>query len=71
MLEEIQEEAKVTPDSIKKKFRALILSKTLDPENLSNYFQLSASSFLTVTKKNESDDGELYERYFREHFPRF
>lgn len=64
MLEEIQEVAEVTPDNIKKKWRALIESKTLDPKDLINYFQLSASYFLTLTKKDESDVGELCDNFF-------
>jgi hypothetical protein len=49
MLEEIQEAAEVTtPDKIKKKWKAKIESRSLDPSDLINYFQLSASYFLTV-----------------------
>lgn len=62
MLEEIQEPAEVTtPDKIKKKWRAKVESKTLDPTDLISYFQLSASYFLTVSKKdNASDIGESF-----------
>lgn len=57
MLEEIQEDAEVTtPDKIKKKWRAKVESKTLDPSDLINYFQLSASYFLTVSKKDSASD---------------
>lgn len=57
MLEEIQEAAEVTtPDKIKKKWRAKVESKTLDPTDLTNYFQLSASYFLTVSKKDSASD---------------
>lgn len=60
MLEEIQEPVEVTtPDKIKKKWRVMVENKTLDPKDLINYFQLSASYFLTVSKKdNASDIGE-------------
>lgn len=66
MLEEIQEAAEVTtPDKIKKKWRAKVENKTLDPTDLINYFQLSASYFLTVLKKdNASEIGESYEFCF-------
>lgn len=69
MLEEIQEAAEVTtPDKIKKKWRAKVENKTLDPTDLINYFQLSAPYFLTVLKKdNASEIGESNE--FR--FPAF
>lgn len=63
MLEEIQEAAEVTtPDKIKKKWRAKVESKTLDPSDLINYFQLSASYFLS-RKDNASDVGESYELF--------
>lgn len=60
MLEEIQEPVEVTtPDKIKKKWRVMVENKTLDPKDFINYFQLSASYFLTVSKKdNASDIGE-------------
>lgn len=71
MLEEIQleEDSEVTtPDKIKKKWRAKVENKTLDPNDLINYFQLSASYFLTVTRKdNGSDIGELRLRLFYSH----
>lgn len=62
MLEEIQEAAEVTtPDKIKKKWRAKVESKTLDPSDLISYFQLSASYFLTVSKKDSASDiGESF-----------
>lgn len=57
MLEEIQEAAEVTtPDKIKKKWRAQVENKTLDPTDLINYFQLSASYFLTVVRKDNAGD---------------
>lgn len=64
MLEEIQEAAEVTtPDKMKKKWRAKVESKTLDPTDLMNYFQLSASYFLTVSRKdNASEIGESCEQ---------
>lgn len=60
MLEEIQDAAEVTtPDKIKKKWRAKVENKTLDPTDLIGYFQLSASYFLTVSRKdNASEIGE-------------
>lgn len=60
MLEEIQEAAEVTmPDKIKKKWRAKVENKTLDASEIINYFQLSASYFLTVARKdNASEIGE-------------
>lgn len=65
MLEEIQEAAEVTtPDKIKKKWRAKVENKTLDPTDLINYFQLSASYFLTVSRKdNASDVGESHKLF--------
>ena len=65
MLEEIQEEAEVTtPDKIKKKWRAKVENKTLETADLINYFQLSASYFLTVSRKdNASDVGESFELF--------
>lgn len=65
MLEEIQEAAEVTtPDKIKKKWRAKVENKTLDPTDLINYFQLSASYFLTVSRKdNASDIGESHKLF--------
>jgi hypothetical protein len=70
MLEEIQDAAEVTtPDKIKKKWRAKVENKTLDPSDLINYFQLSASYFLTVARKdNASEIGESYERENRGKF---
>lgn len=63
MLEEIQGTAEVTtPDNIKKKWRAKVENKTLDPTDLINYFQLSAYYFLTVTVKDSASDvGESFE----------
>jgi hypothetical protein len=60
MLEEIQEAAEVTtPDKIKKKWRTKVENKTLDASEIINYFQLSASYFLTVARKdNASEIGE-------------
>lgn len=60
MLEDIEDAAEVTtPDKTKKKWRGKVENKTLDPTDLINYFQLSASYFLTVSKKdNASDIGE-------------
>lgn len=65
MLEEIQEEAEVTtPDKIKKKWRAKVENKTLETADLINYFQLSASYFLTVSRKdNASDVGESFKLF--------
>lgn len=62
MLEEIQEAAEVTtPDKMKKKWKAKWENKSLDPSDLINYFQLSASYFLTVAKKdNASEIGESF-----------
>lgn len=64
MLEEIQEATEVTtPDKIKKKWRAKVENKTLEPSDLINYFQLSASYFLTVSRKDDgSDIGESSRR---------
>lgn len=57
MLEEIQEAAEVTtPDKIKKKWRAKVENKTLDPTDLISYFQLSASYFLSVTRKDSASE---------------
>lgn len=67
MLEEIEEAVEVTtPDKIKKKWRAKVENRTLDPTDLINYFQLSAPYFLTVAKKdNASEIGESYEYHSR------
>jgi hypothetical protein len=65
VMEDIEDTVEVTtPDKIKKKWRGKVENKTLDPTDLINYFQLSASYFLTVSKKdNASDVGESSENY--------
>lgn len=62
MLEDIQEASEVTtPDKIKKKWKAKIENKTLEANDLINYFQLSAPYFLTIVKKdNASEIGESH-----------
>lgn len=65
MLEEIQDAAEVTtPDKIKKKWRAKVENKTLESSDLFNYFQLSASYFLTVSRKDSASEvGESCELF--------
>lgn len=64
MLEEIQDKSAeiTTPDKIKKNWRAKIESKTFEPSDLINYFELSAPYFLTVIRKDDvNENSESYE----------
>lgn len=60
MLEEIQNtETEISPDNIKKSWKAKIENKTLEASDLINYFKDSAPFFLNITRKdNASDIGE-------------
>lgn len=63
MLEEIQEpENEISPDKIKKSWKAKIENKTLEAIDLINYFKVSAPFFLNIARKeNVSDIGESLE----------
>lgn len=59
MLEEIQMDAQETsnePDTIKKKWKAKIETKSLEVADVVSYFKQSAPYFLTISRKDVASE---------------